>query len=239
MFRLFDTDIHSSPTFAYLPKFSAVNYKGFISDKIQYFETEREGMQCTVLGSMIIRKDDKYVWEACDDLLGRAVKDASHSVYGVYRYDLLGFDVHREINAFNFQDLTTLVVNHSRKLDNGQEELIKYCSSYGMLRKMSTQDWGKTVFNSNVEVFNNEIEKLDLYVKKFLSVGSINRKFKEPVTVVINDQSLNPVFDKKNEVQCDRLKKMFDKFLEKFEIRPEIYINDKNGSTELVSELGC
>lgn len=236
MFRLFDKDIHNSPTFAYLPKFGAIKFKGFINDKIQYYEAEREGIECTVLGSMIIRKDDKFVWEACDDLLARAVKDAAYSVHGVYRYDLLGFDAHREINAFNFQDLTTLVVNHSRKLECGQEELIKYCSSYGILCKLSTQDWGKIVFNANVEVFNNEIEKFDLYIKKFLN---INRSLKEPIIVVINDQSLEPVFNKKNEAQCDRLKKMFDKSFEKFEIPPEIYINDKNGSAELVSEFGC
>lgn len=235
MYRLFDTEIHNSATFMFLPKFSTVKYKGFIVDKIQCYEVEREGVMGTVLGSMIIRKDDKFVWESCEDLLSRSIKDAAHSVRGVYRYDLLGFDAHREINAFNFQELTVLIVNHSRKLQCGQEELIKYCSSYGMLRKLSEQDWGKTVFNANVEVFNNDIEKFDLYVKKFLN---INRNLKEPVTVVINDQSLEPIFDKNNDVQRERFKKMICKFSEKFDMQPEVYVNDKNGSTEIVLELG-
>jgi hypothetical protein len=235
MQELIDSEIHSSPSFKHLPRFDAIEYKGFIENKIQWYEVSRQDMQGTVLSSMIIRKDDKFMWESCDDLLSRSVKDAAFSVHGVYRYDLLGFDAHREINAFNFQELTVIIVNHSRQLECGQERLIKYCSSYGMLRKLSAQDWGKTVFNANVDVFNNDVEKLDLYIKKFFTV---NRNLKEPVTAVINDQSLEPIFDKNNELQCARLKKMFTKFVDKFETPPEIYMSDKNGLTELVSELG-
>ncbi len=234
MLNLFDTDIHSSPTFGILPKFSSVRLKEFIDDKIQHYQVSREERDATLLGLTVIRKDDESVWEACEDLLGRSVKDASPQVHGVYRFRLLGFDVHNEINRFNFQDLTQLIINHSRKLQTGQEVLIKYCSCYGLLRKTLDEQWGKITFQPNVYIFDKDPQEIDLFIKRIVNAAHY---VNPPLIVVINDQSLNPIWDVKNELQKERLQQYLQKSFAEAEERPEIYLHDRQKTTELMSTL--
>lgn len=233
-YDLFQSEIQSSPLFVPLAKFSLVKFKGFLDENVQRYECERENEICTLLGATVIRRDEKFAWEASEELLERAVKDAAVNMRGVYRYDLLSFDVHREIETFNFQDLTQLIVNHSRKLSDGQEQLIKYCSQYGLLRKLSETDWGKVSFQGHVMVFDKDPVQLDLLIAKFLRKAV---SCPRPLMIVLNDQSLHPIFDRKNAEQIQRLTKFFQKEFAEAPDIPEIFVHDKSGTTELVSEF--
>jgi len=61
---------------------------------------------------------------------------------------------------------------------------------------------------------------------------------REPVILLLNDISQNPVFDPGNSVQQERLKKVIAGLVpNSMEFVPEIYVQDKNGARELLS--GC
>jgi hypothetical protein len=52
----------------------------------------------------------------------------------------------------------------------------------------------------------------------------------------LNDLSLNPIFDLKNETQQARIKKVIANLIPtSIEFIPEVYIQDKNGARELLS----
>lgn len=230
MLILNDDEVRTLDVFRPMPKFSTVSFKGLIQDRVRHFEAVREEETLTILATAIIRKEEKFLWESCEDLLKRSVEEAAARVSGVYRFDMLSFNVHREINTFNPQELSQMILNHSRKLKIGEERFIKYSSSFGVIKKLAQEDWGKVVLRSFVEVFNKEPAQLDLTVKQLMAVPAPQQG---PKVLVIHDLSLEPVFNRDNAGQQDRLQKLRDKQADLFESRPDVYLIDKNGCVEL------
>jgi len=233
--NLVEQDILTSPVFSFLPKFQSVVFKTTVGEKVRYFETERDGEKISVLTLMVIRAEEKFFWESCVDLLDRAVQQAAATVAGVYSFELLSFDVHRELKTFSDQELGRLLINHSRKLVPGQTRLIKYSSCFGLLKKLVHEDWGKMVLKTATEIFPKDPVDIDGLVKKTMAVAL---KQPAPQIIVIHDLSQEPLLVPANQEQKTRLSALFDQQQNLFASQPEVFICDRNGVTDLARKSG-
>ncbi|MCK5213771.1 MAG: hypothetical protein KAR05_00270 [Candidatus Omnitrophica bacterium] len=234
--NLVEHDISASPVFCHLPKFDTVSFMGFVSEKVQLFKARREGEDFIILGLMIVKTDDKFVWDSCRDLLDQSITAASAKMSGVFQFDLLSFDLHREIKTFSAQELSQVLMNLGRKLAVGRQALLKYSSVYGLLKKLVVEDWGKIVFRTPVDIYYKTPEQLNLLLKKVCN-AKVNAKGRK--IVVINDLSQEPIFDKGNQAQQARLAKEFGSQMSFFEESPAIFINDRSGSVDLYATFSA
>jgi len=231
--NLIDAHFQNSNLFCHLPIFDAIYYEGHPEGKTQLYKAIREDQECTLLAVTIIRKEEDFLWEAAEDLLVRSVQEAATRVQGVFTFDLLTFDMHREINNFNFSELGTLIVNHSLKTKPGEQRLIKYSSAYGLLHKLVTEPWGKITFKTSAEMFKDKPAFLYLLVNRLFKLVEFSRN---PLILLINDVSSNPVYNPEDKDQQGFLTKVLIKKSESsIEFLPEVYIQDKNGVRELMS----
>lgn len=226
-------EFQQSNLFRPLPDFEEIHYQGVQQEKVQMYKALREGQECTLLATTLIRKDEDFLWDSAEDLLVRSVRDAAAVVRGVYTFDLLCFDLHKETNAFRPGELTQVMMNHSLKLKPGEQRLIKYCSVYGLLQKMVEESWGKIVFKSAVQVFNDDPKFLFSLVSRLLKSAEYSHN---PVIALVNDLSANPLYNAQNEVQQTFLNKLVTaQAKNSIEFPPEVYMQDKNGVRELLS----
>jgi hypothetical protein len=225
MTNLIEFDMAASPTFVPLPPFDLIRFKGLVPNHIQLFEAQEGGDAYTVLAVNVIRSDEKFIWESCLDLLNRSVETASGAVRGVYHFNLLNFDVHKELKTFNPQELTHMLLSHSRRLRPGQQRLIKYSSLYALMQKLGEEEWGKIIFKAAVEVFPYPPEKMDLYIRRLYKAMD-NQAGKK--IAVINDLSQTPLYDASNMAQQERLAKEIQQG-DLFKDVPDIVVQDING----------
>jgi len=231
--NLIDAHFQNSNLFCHLPIFDAIYYEGHPEGKIQRYKAIREGQECALLALTIIRKEEDILWEAAEDLLVRSVQEAATRVQGVFTFDLLTFDVHEEVNNFNFNELGTLMVNHSLKTKPGEQRLIKYSSAYGLLQKLVVEPWGKITFKTSVEVFKDKPAFLFALVNRLFKLVEFSRN---PPIILLNDVSSNPIYDPKDRDQQNFFSKVItEKSESSIEFLPEVYIQDKNGVRELMS----
>ena len=232
--NLIDAHFQISNIFNHLPVFDEIYYHGQPKEKIQYYKAIREGQECDLLCVTLIRKDEDFLWEAAEDLLERSVWEATARVRGVYNFDLLTFGIHNVANTFNCTELTHLIVNHSLKLKVGEQRLIKYCSSYGLLQKIADESWGKIIFKTSVEVFNDKPSFLFALVSRMLEAAAFSRN---PVAALVNDLSATPLYNPADDKQQGFLAKLIQaQAKSSIEFPPEVYIQDKNGVRELLSQ---
>ncbi len=231
--NLVKTEFPTSNLFNYLPRFEEIYYQGNPIDRVQLFKAVREGQSCKLLAVTIIRKDEDFLWDSTKDLLDRSVKDAASMMRGIHTFDLLTFDVHKETESFNCKELAQVLVNSSLRLKPGEQMLIKYSSVYGMLQKMVDESWGKIVFKTAVELFNDKPNFLFALVSKILKTVEFSH---EPVMVLVNDLSTYPLHDPQNEKQAAFLDDLISgQAKNSIEFPPEVYIQDQNGVRELFS----
>lgn len=231
--NLIDFGFQNSNLFKHMPLFDEIAYVGVNEEKVRQYKAIREDQSCTLLALNFIRKDEKILWEAVEDFLKRSTMNATPSMHGVYIFDLLTVDIHKELKTYNHAELSSVIVNTAIKLVPGEVRMIKYSSVYALLRKTIAEDWGKIVFKSAVNMFNDKPEYLDILIKQLLKDFQFPR---DPVILLLNDLSQNPVFDFQNETQQARLKKVITELIpNSVEFIPEVYIQDKNGARELLS----
>ncbi len=231
--NLVTTQFPTSTLFHYLPRFEEIYYEGNPLGKVQLFRAVREGQTCKLLAVTIIRKDEDFLWDSTKDLLDRSVKDAAAMIRGIYAFDLLTFNVHQETESFSPRELTQVLVNSSLRLKAGEQMLIKYSSVYGMFQKLVDESWGKIVFKTAVELFNDKPNFLFALVSKILKTVEFSR---EPVMVLVNDLSTFPLHDPRNEKQKAFLDELITAQANcSIEFPPEVYIQDQNGVRELFS----
>lgn len=231
--NLIDFGFQNSNLFCRMPLFDEILSLGFYETKVRRYKAVREDQACTILSLSFIRKDELVLWDAVEDLLKRSTINATSSVRGGYIFDLLTIDIHKEIKTFDHAELSTVIVNVSRKLAPGQISMIKYSSVYALIHKTIDVDWGKITFKSAVEVFKDKPEYLDLLIKQLLKDFQFPR---DPVILLLNDLSQNPVFDLQNQMQQTRIKKVMNELVPtSIEFIPEVFIQDKN----TVKELTC
>jgi hypothetical protein len=222
-----------SNLFRFMPLFDEILYTGRDEENVRRYKALREGQSCVILSLNFIREEEKIIWEAVEDFLKRATAQAFSRVHGSYLFDLLTIDIHQELKTFKYTELSELIVNNAIRIDTGQTRMIKYSSAYALLRKKVDFEWGKIAFESAVYVFKDKTDYLDLLIKQLLKGFSFSH---DPIILLLNDLSQNPVFDQRNQIQQDRLKKVIADFIpDSMEFIPEVYIQDKFGARELLS----
>lgn len=233
MINLASVQFSQSNLFRYLPRFEGIFYDGLMDGKIQQFRAVREGEECRLLALSFLRQEEDFLWDATEDFLTFSLKEAAARAHGIFTYDLLAFDIQKEINAFNYAELSTLIVNHSYKLHPGEKCAVKYSSLYGILQKLVSEDWGKMTLKTAVEIFKDQPPLLYLLLKRIFTHGRFSHG---PVIFLLNDLSSHPVFAPADARQQEGLKKVLKEQLTmSMEFPPEVYIQDKSGAVELLS----
>ena len=231
--NLIDYGFQNSNLFQHMPLFDEISYVGHNEEKVRQYKAVHEDQACNLLALNFIRKDELILWDAVEDFVKRSTIDATSSVHGVYIFDLLAIDIHKEAKTFKHAELTTVIINVASKLAPGEIKMIKYSSIYALMRKTVAADWGKITFKTAVDVFKDKPDYLDLLIKQLLQDYTFSR---DPVILILNDLSLNPIFDLQNEMQQARIKKVIANLIPtSIEFIPEVYIQDKNGARELLS----
>ena len=231
--NLIDAHFQLSNLFKHLPVFDRIHYLGHPDGKIQLYKAFREDQECTLLAITVIRKEEDFLWAAAEDLLNRCVQEAAARVQGKFIFDLLTFDIHAELNTFNFNEFGTLITNHSRKIQPGEERLVKYSSAYGILQKLIVEPWGKIMFKTSVEVFKDKPNLFYLLVKRLFKLNSFPRS---PLVLLINDVSSDPIYNPEDQSQQEFLAKLIaEQSKDTIEFLPEVYVKNKNGVRELAS----
>jgi hypothetical protein len=234
--NLIDFGFQNSNLFQYMPLFDEISYVGHNEEKVRKYKAIRENQTCNILALNFIRSDEKMLWDAVEDFLKRSTINAVSGVRGVYIFDLLTIDIHKEIKTFKHAELTTVIINMASKLAPGEIKMIKYSSVYALIHKTLDCDWGKITFKTAVDVFKDKPDYLDILIKRLLKDYIFSH---DPVALLLNDLSQNPVFDLKNETQQARIKKVMANLIpDSIEFIPEVYIQDKFGIRELLSYKG-
>jgi len=231
--NLIDFGFQNSNLFQHMPLFDEISYTGHNEEKVRQYKAIREGQACNVLALNFIRDDEKILWEAIEDFLKRSIVNAIPGVRGGYIFDLLTIDIHKEIKTFKHAELSTVIMNTAVKLAPGEIKMIKYSSVYALMHKTIAGDWGKITFKTTVDVFKDKPDYLDILIKQILKDFVFPH---DPVVLLLNDISQNPIFDLQNETQQARIKKVIASLIpNSIEFIPEVYIQDKNGARELLS----
>ncbi len=231
--NLIDFGFQKSNLFQHMPLFDEISYAGHNEDKVRHYKALREGQSCDIFALNFIRQDEKILWDAVEDFVKRSTINATSSVRGVYIFDLLTIDIHKEIKTFKHAELSAVIINVAAKLAPGEIKMIKYSSAYALIHKTVDSDWGKIIFKTAVDVFKDNPDFFDILVKQLLRDFIFPR---DPVILLLNDLSLNPVFDPGNKMQQVRLKKVIANLIpNSIEFIPEVYIQDKNQARELLS----
>jgi hypothetical protein len=222
-----------SNLFAHMPLFDEIHYIGHDEDKVRQYKAIRENQPCIILSLNFIRSDEKILWDAIEDFIKRSTISATASVHGAHIFDLLTIDIHKEIKTFKHAELAMVIVNTAIKLTPGETRMIKYSSAYALLQKTVDFDWGKIAFKTAVNVFKDKPDYLDLLIKQLLKDFTFSH---DPVILLLNDLSQNPIFDPQNQTQQSRIKKVIAELIpNSMEFVPEVYIQDKQGARELLS----
>ncbi|MFA4889153.1 MAG: hypothetical protein WC628_06225 [Candidatus Omnitrophota bacterium] len=231
--NLIDFGFQNSNLFQHMPLFDEISYAGHNEEKVRQYKAIHEGQTCNILALNFIRNDELILWDAVEDFLKRSTINAASSVRGVYIFDLLTIDIHKEIKTFKHAELTTVIINVASKLAIGEIKMIRYSSVYALIHKTAASDWGKITFKTAADVFKDKPDYLDILIRQLLKDCVFSR---EPVILLLNDLSLNPVFDLQNETQQARIKKVITNLIpNSIEFIPEVYIQDKDGARELLS----
>jgi hypothetical protein len=225
--------IQFSNLFLHMPLFDEITYEGFLEGKVRKYRAIREEQPCRILVLNVIRKDEDIIWDAFEDLMKACVTTASTSIRGVFIFDLLTMDIHKEVKTFNNTELSQTILNHARTCKPGETKLVKYSSVYGLMQMLSLQNWGKITLKTSVEVFKDKPEYLDLLVKQLIK----NFEFaNDPGILLLNDLSQEPLYNAQDKLQQERLQKVIQSQIpQAVDFPPEVYIQDKNGVRELLS----
>ncbi len=232
--NLIDAYFQNSNFFRHMPIFDVIHYNGHPDGKAQLFTAVREEQECTIVAITMIRQEEDFLWDSAEDLLESCVWQASQAMHGVYTFDLLTFDFHKEAKSFDYKEMSQVIANESRRLIPGGERLIKYSSAYGILKKLLDESWAKVTFKTSVEVYKDKPKLLYLLVKRLFKLYEFPRN---PLIVLINDVSSHPVYDPGNQEQNDLISKIIDeKSKDMMEFPPEVYMQNKHGVWELLSK---
>jgi len=214
-----------------MPLFDEISYTGHNEEKVRQYTAVREDQSCSLLALNFIRNDEKILWDAVEDFVKRSTIEAASRVHGVYIFDLLTIDIHKEIKTFKHAEFTAVIVNTAGTLAPGQVKMVKYSSAYALLHKTVAADWGKIAFKTAVNVFKDKPDYVDLLIKQLLKDHTFSH---DPVILLLNDLSQNPVFDLQNRMQQERIKKVLARLIpDSMEFIPEVYLQDKNGASQL------
>lgn len=198
------------------------------SEKLPLFEAAREGNSCPVVTAYLIRGEDGEIWKACHAMLADALKMAAVGLQGFYGFDMIAMELENGIQNFRFQDLTRLLINHARKMETGQPQLIQYGGLFGIFKKRVAEEWGKVDFKSCVRIERRAKDRLDLVLKGLArealaavkdrstkpSEGDRDRSSQRlggpvPVILAVSDLSMEALYSPEDQAQAARLAALF------------------------------
>jgi hypothetical protein len=230
--NLIDHGFQHSNLFQHMPLFDEIYYTGHDDEKVRRYKAIRQGQVCNILALNFIRRDESILWDAVGDFVKRSTTNAASGMRGSYIFDLLTIDIHKESKTFKHAELSAVIINTAAKLSPGQISLIRYSSLYALIYKTIDCDWGKIVFKTAVNVFKDKPDYLDILIKQLLEGHVFSH---DPVILLLNDLSQNPIFDLKNQTQQMRIKKVIANLIpNSIEFIPEVYIQDNKGARELL-----
>jgi hypothetical protein len=231
--NLIDFGFQNSNLFRHMPIFDEISYVGYNQEKVRQYQAVHENQVCNLLALNFIRNDEKILWDAVEDFVKRSTIEAASLVHGIYIFDLLTIDIHSEIKTFKHRELTSVIINSAAKLAPGEMRMVKYSSVYALIHKVTAEDWGKITFKTAVDVFKDKADYLDILIKQLLKDYIFPH---DPVILLLNDLSQNPIFDLQNERQQSRIKKTISGLIpNSIEFIPEVYVQDRSGARELLS----
>ncbi|MBF0387937.1 MAG: hypothetical protein HQL20_08800 [Candidatus Omnitrophica bacterium] len=189
---LITTEFPSAGIFTGLPKFTALSFLGAVPSHFLKYRIVAGGVEQELLTASVIRRSEAMVWEGAKDLLGRAVATAAGRVRGIYAFELLAFNVQQELASFNFNELSQVLVNSALLLHPGGEMLIRYCSVFGVLRKLVDEAWGKMHFTAVAGILPDEPGSIAALLGRGLKTTA---SAAGPVIILVNDLSAVPLYD--------------------------------------------
>jgi len=202
--------------FKQLPKFESVNFSGELLPKVLNFNCIREGNPIDVLLAQIISKYEADIWKSFQDLLTRSMKDTAAIIRGFFSFDVLSVDLGDGIQQFDWNAFISLIVNHAQKMEVGEERYIHFACIFVKFRKKIPESYGKIDCSFPVQVYNQEVSKLDLFLKKI-----INKTNEDSSSIIVlHDLSREGVFRFGDETQTDRLRKLLTQVKETHESDP-------------------
>lgn len=169
--------------FSGFPSWKSMAFTGEVTPKILKFEITLEEKNTRPLYlAAIISKEEKMAWQSFQDVLERTATLAQSHMRGFFGFNVLSVDIQTGIRNFNPNDLSRLIVNHSRvlgpvpipinrsaaeigavptainekkiKVGADQKALIRYGQLFALLHYRAPADWGKIEVKTHVEFFS-------------------------------------------------------------------------------------
>ena len=224
-------DLLQAQIFSGFSSWRSITYQRELTPKILKFEvTVAEEDPRPLYLASIISKEEKMAWQSFQDVLERTAMLAQNGIHGFFGFDVLSVDIQAGIRNFNPNDLSRLIINHSRGLGPDQKALIRYGQLFALLHYRAPADWGKIEVKTHVEFFSQEsVPSLSTDVteasvraallggdmKKKKSGGQLDLLFKKILNesgeelraiYIVHDLSVKPIWDPAHEIQQQRVR---------------------------------
>ncbi len=223
--------------FKTLLHYDAIEFHGVVSDHLyQYQVRQAENVRSIFLASMVL-KEDVLAWQSFREMFEGILKMAASQMRGFYGLELIFFDLNEGFSSFHLGNLTQLLVNHSKKLESGNQMLVRYASLWMILSKRTHGDWGKIDFKSRVEIISKP-DQLHLFLKKCLKDSETQLKSSSQPLFVISDLGQIPVFKFGSEDQTAKMARWLESFTKSNTPIPEMIIDHQKNWIEIGAQFG-
>ncbi len=209
--EVLEQNFKESGVFSHFKSLQHLKYIGIKSPKMLCFEAQKNNIPYPISVFNVIHKEEAFVWKSFSDLLERTLKSTAQMLRGFYTFEIIVLEMGSGLQNFDWNQWSQLIVNYSRKIGVGEECLIRYSGIVGVLKKTVEEEWGKIDFSIPVQVFNQEIEKYDLFIKKCIHSSGLKSGL-----VILHDLGQNPVFRFGMEGQTIRLRSYLEKAKNEF-----------------------
>ena len=218
-----------------------ITYQGTADDKILRFEVKMGESSRTLCLATILSKEEKMAWQSFEGVLDHTAGLAQAGLRGFFGFEIVSAEL-QAMQHFNPQELSRLLINHSKELGAGEKKLIRYGQLFGLLHYRAPAEWGKLEIKTRIEFFDapssSSGEVSEESVKAALLGGGGKKKtggrfdllFKKLVKTggagsitLVHDMSSQLLYDPTNESQRSQIQDWLKKEIAGG-ATPEIYI---------------
>lgn len=153
----------------------------------------------------ILRQEEKEKWKAFKETLQYGVQMILPDLKGFFGMNIVLFDLGESLKNFDTLTWKQLLLNHMTGMETGEKKIVKYGQAFSLIHKRIPEDFGKIDLNVHLPIFNNETEKMDLWIKQGLKKAASKEGVKE---ILFQDMGQLPLLDISNQEQQERLKKI-------------------------------
>lgn len=236
LMMILPSEILTAPAFRYLADRNCeVHYRGCTPDYVQCFELTGIGQSSFCALVQTIGAGEETFWLSVKEIWSQAVKVAETALFGSFELQMITAGSINAEHMLNISNLSTLIINHARKLKPGEAAAVSYSGYWFRLKYLAPLDWGKITFKPNFQIFRQEREKFDMVLKKALKAFDV---WLPDSMIVVQDFSQDPLFRFGEDVQTAKLAKFFSKESQKLNLlRGVFYLNDKRGDCDLLEQF--